>query len=82
MRLATPSYLGQKDFYVNLATYEGKVGFAEGARAAQDGLPATANPYVYPDGTPLKCFVKVYNEWHRGWQSIAGPAARMVPEGC
>jgi len=82
MRLATPSKLGQKDFYVNLATYEGKVGFAEGAQAAQDGLPATANPYVYPDGTPLKCFVKVYNEWHRGWRSVAKPATETSREEC
>lgn len=66
----------RSDFYVNAATYAGKVGFEEGVQAARDGMPASENPYTYPDGQPMRYFHKVYREWMRGWKSV--PAQREV----
>lgn len=73
---------GGWEFYVNVATYAGKVGFEEGAQAARDRQPASVNPYVYPDGRPLIYFLKLYREWKRGWESVTPVAVEKVLEEC
>lgn len=66
------------NFYVNIATYAGKVGFEEGAQAARDGMPVGANPYVYPDGRPMRYFYGLHREWKRGWESVPAISMRVL----